>query len=112
MNSHTVMKTPHGRIVTNPPVARLLFDDTRFAVVWLVLRVLVGLDWLTAGWTKLNDPAWMQTGEALKGFWTNALKVSDTGKPVITYGWYSSFIKALLDSGSYTWVAKLVAFGE
>jgi thiosulfate dehydrogenase (quinone) large subunit len=111
MTEH-IVKTPRGRIVRNPPAARLLFDDTRFAVVWLIVRVLAGLTWLDSGSKKLGDPAWMQTGEALKGFWTSAVKVPDTGKPPITFDWYRSFIQSMLDNQSYVWFAKLVALGE
>src|SRR5689334_9450734 len=111
MTEH-VTRTPQGRVVSNPPVARLLFDDTRFAVVWLILRVLVGLTWLDSAAHKLGDPAWMQTGEALKGFWASAVKVPDNGKPPITFDWYRSFIQSLLDNQSYLWFAKLVAIGE
>jgi thiosulfate dehydrogenase (quinone) large subunit len=106
------VKTPHGRIVSNPPLARLLFDDTRFAVVWLIVRVLLGLTWLNAASAKLGDPAWMQTGEALKAFWTNAVKVPDSGKPPITFDWYRNLIQYMLDNQWYVWFAKLVAIGE
>jgi thiosulfate dehydrogenase [quinone] large subunit len=54
----------------------------------------------------------MQTGEALKGFWTNAVQVPASGKPPITFEWYRSFIQSMLDSGAYVWFAKLVAIGE
>ena len=111
MSDH-VMRTTHGNNVRNPPTARLLFDDTRFAVVWFIVRVLLGLIWVQAAIGKLTDPAWMQTGEALKGFWTNAVKSGDTGKSAIVFGWYRSFIQSMLDSGAYVWFAKLVAIGE
>jgi len=110
MNEH-VVRTPRGRIVSNPPIARLLFDDTRLAIVWLVVRVLIGWDWLSAALSKLTSPDWMQTGDALKGFWTAALKTTN-GKPVIANDYYRSFIQGMLDSGSYVWFAKLVAIGE
>ena len=51
MAQHTV-KTTSGRIVEDPPLARFLFSDTRFAAVWTVIRVLIGYSWLTAGWAK------------------------------------------------------------
>jgi thiosulfate dehydrogenase [quinone] large subunit len=111
VNEHTV-RTTEGIRVTNPPIARLLFEDTRFSVVWLVVRVLLGLAWIDASLHKLSDPAWMQTGEALKGFWTNAVTVSPTGRSPIAFEWYRGFIQSLLDSGAYTWFAKLVAVSE
>ena len=107
------VKTPKGTVITNPPLARFLFDDTRFSVVWLVIRVLVGWEWLQAGWHKIGDPGWMQTGEALKGFWVRIVAVpAAPAKPLIYYDWYRSFIQGLLDAGAYTWFAKLVAIGE
>lgn len=30
------------RIISDPPLAKCLFGDTRMALVWLVLRVYVG----------------------------------------------------------------------
>lgn len=106
------VSTKSGTVIENPPLARLLFDDTRLAVVWLVVRVLVGWEWLQAGWHKLSDPGWVSTGEALKGFWTRIAAVPETGSPAIKYDWYRSFIQGMLDSGAYTWFAKVIAFGE
>src|SRR4051812_28973771 len=111
MNEH-IVKTTKGSVVTDPPLARFLFEDTRFAIVWLVIRVLLGLAWIDASSHKLSDPKWMQTGEALKGFWANAVKVPETGKAPIAFDWYRSFLQGLLDSGAYVWFAKLVAVGE
>jgi thiosulfate dehydrogenase [quinone] large subunit len=111
MTEH-IVKTNRGTIVTNPPLARLLFDDTRFSVIWAVIRVLVGLSWVDASLHKLSSPAWMETGEALKGFWASAVKIPDAGRPPVTFDWYRNFLQGLLDSGSYVWFAKLVAIGE
>ncbi len=108
-----VITTKQGTIITNPPIARLLFEDTRFSVVWLVIRVLLGLAWIDASSHKLSSPAWMQTGEALKGFWTAAVKIDpSTGKGPIAFDWYRNFLQGMLDSGAYVWFAKLVAVGE
>ena len=106
------VKTERGTVLQDPPLAQFLFSDTRLAAVWLVIRVLLGWGWVSAALGKLSDPAWMQTGEALKGFWTKAVAIPETGKPAITFDWYRNFIQGMLDSGSYVWFAKLVAFGE
>jgi thiosulfate dehydrogenase [quinone] large subunit len=100
------------RIVQDPPIAQFLFSDTRFSPVWLVVRVLLGFAWLKPGFDKLADPAWMQTGEALKGFWLRAVEVPTDGRPAIAFDWYRGFIQSMLDSGSYVWFAKLVTLGE
>ena len=91
MNTH-VVKTERGTEVTNPPFARFLFDDTRMAIVWLVVRLLLGYEWLSAGLAKLGNPAWMDTGEALKGFWLGAVAVPpQVPRAAITFDWYRSF---------------------
>jgi len=109
--SHQVV-TQRGTVVADPPIARFLFSDTRMAWFWLVVRVLVGWSWLQAGLEKLGNPAWTQTGDALKGFWTAAVQVPDSGRPAIAFGWYRDFIQSLLDAGAYTWFAKLIVAGE
>src|SRR5579871_3501534 len=106
------IKTNAGTVVQDPPLARFLFSDTRFAAVWTVIRVLIGYEWLSAGWEKLNSAAWMQTGAALQGYWTGAVAIPASGHPAITFDWYRAFIQGMLDSGSYVWFAKLIAAGE
>lgn len=96
--------------VTDSPIAKFIFSDTRFAIVWLVLRVYLGYQWIAAVQHKLTDPAWYQTGSALKGFWLGAL--ATTPKPVIAFNWYADFIKFLVDTQAYTWFAKVVIAGE
>ena len=97
---------------TEPRLAHALFNDTRAAGLWFVVRLYVGAQWLEAGYHKLTDPAWMQGGVALKGFWQRVVQVPANGQPPITYGWYRSFIQYMLDQGWYSWFAKLVAVGE
>jgi thiosulfate dehydrogenase [quinone] large subunit len=106
------VKTVNGREISDPPVARFLFNDVRLAPLWLVVRVLLGWQWLTSGWGKLQNPAWLDTGAALKGYWERAVAVPEQGRPPISFDWYRSFIQGLLDGGAYTWFAKLVLFGE
>jgi thiosulfate dehydrogenase [quinone] large subunit len=78
----------------------------------LVVRVLLGWGWISAALDKLGDPAWMQTGEALKEFWTAAVQVPATGRPPIAFEWYRNFIQGMLDAGAYVWFAKVVAVSE
>jgi thiosulfate dehydrogenase [quinone] large subunit len=104
--------TRQGTIVQDPPLAQKLFNDTRVSWLWLILRVWLGSQWVEAGFHKITNPAWVQTGEALKGFWQGAVALPETGRPAIAFDWYRSFIQFLLDTESYTWFAKLVAYGE
>jgi thiosulfate dehydrogenase [quinone] large subunit len=101
------------RIISDPPIAKFLFSDTRMAIVWLAVRLYVGYAWLDAGLHKVQDPAWVDTGLALKGFWLNVTKIPVApAKPSITFDWYRSILQFLLDANAYTWFGKLVAFGE
>jgi thiosulfate dehydrogenase [quinone] large subunit len=108
--SNVVSKS--GRFIEDPPLARLLFSNTRFAWIWAIIRVLIGLSWLEAASHKLSSPAWMETGEALKGFWMGALAIPDGGKSKIAFDWYRQFLQGMVDNGSYVWFAKLIAVGE
>jgi len=101
-----------GTAIEDPPVARFLFGSTAMAWFWLIVRVWLGYQWINASLHKITDSAWMQTGFALKGFWERAVTIPGQGKPPIAFDWYRDFIQYLLTTHSYTWFAKLVAFGE
>jgi thiosulfate dehydrogenase [quinone] large subunit len=99
--------------IDDPPPARFLFGNTRAATLWLVLRVFLGYQWLSAGWHKVQDPAWMTTGEGLKVFLTRAAALPEApARALITFDWYRSFLQSLLDAQAYTWFARVVAVGE
>jgi len=90
-----------------------LFNSSKFAWLWLIVRVYVGYQWITASLHKLSAPEWMQTGDALKGYWMRAVSIPEApAKPPINYEWYRSFIQSMLDGQSYVWFAKLIAVGE
>ena len=107
-----ILSVDKSRVIQDPPIARFLFGDTRMAIVWTIIRIFVGYQWLSSGLGKFSNPAWVQTGDALKGFWTNAVAIPETGRPPITYDWYRDFLQGMLDSGAYTWFAKLIVAGE
>ena len=102
--------TLHPTEIPGPPLAYFLFKDTRAAWLWLPLRLYLGWTWLNQGLNKVNNPAWTESGEALAGFWDNAITTDP--KPVITYGWYRSFIEGMLGAQAYTWFADLIVYGE
>jgi thiosulfate dehydrogenase [quinone] large subunit len=101
-----------GEILQDPPIIQKLFNDSRAGWLWFLLRIWVGWQWISASEHKIFDPGWMVTGDSLKGFWMNAVKIPATGKPPISFDWYRSFLMFLIDSHSYTWFAKIIATGE
>lgn len=98
--------------VEDPPFARFLFRDTRSAALWLPLRVFLGWSWLDAGLHKVQDPKWMDTGQAILGYWQNAVKIPEGGRPAITYDWWRSFLQMLIDSDAHVWFGKVIAVSE
>lgn len=99
-------------VIQGPSLFQQLFTDRRAAWLWLPLRIWLGYQWIEAGAHKIGEPAWTQTGLALKGYWTNAVSIPESGNPPIAFDWYRSFIQTMLDANVYTWFAKLVAYGE
>lgn len=98
--------------IPEPGLSKLLFSDTRFAIVWLFVRLYVGWQWLSAGLEKVSDPAWTgsQAGSAVQGFLTGALTKASGAHPSVQ-GWYAAFIKnfALHHTVGFSYT---VAWGE
>jgi thiosulfate dehydrogenase [quinone] large subunit len=95
------------------PFTKTLFEGKALSWLWLAIRLFLGYQWIESGWGKITNPAWMQGGEALKGFWERAVIIPDApARPAIAFDWYRNFIQFMLDSGNYVWFAKLVAVGE
>jgi thiosulfate dehydrogenase [quinone] large subunit len=97
----------------DPSLVRWLLGSPRVAWLWLVVRLYLGYQWLTAGREKLDSPGWMSTGASLQAFWQRAVSAPVGGtKGVVQYGWYHDFLQYMLTHGWYIWFAKLVAVGE
>jgi thiosulfate dehydrogenase (quinone) large subunit len=100
-------------LIQDPPIARFLFQSTTAAWIWLVVRLYLAAAWLEAGWRKLTDPAWMETGQGILGFWQRAVAIpAPPARPPVSYDWYRAFIQYLIDTNSHVWFAKLIVFGE
>jgi thiosulfate dehydrogenase [quinone] large subunit len=93
-------------------VARFLRLGQDAAPLYLGLRLFVGVQWLRAGWGKLNNPAWAETGEALQGYWERAVTVPAQGSAPIVYPAYRAIIQYMLDNDWYTWFSKVIIAGE
>jgi len=99
--------------VTDPPLITALFNDTRFAWVWLIVRVYLGYQWITSGLGKIGSPAWMQDGSAIRGFWERAVMIPEPpGRPAIAFDWYRGFLQFLIDGNHHEWFARLITVGE
>jgi thiosulfate dehydrogenase [quinone] large subunit len=76
------------------------------------VRLYVGWQWLTAGWAKVTDPAWVggQAGTSLTGFLQHAQTLTTGAHPSVQ-AWYGWFIEHLVLPQVTVW-SYAVAFGE
>lgn len=101
-----------GEVIQDPPSVKQLLNNPKFGWLWLVPRLWLGYTWFEAATHKVTNPAWVDGGAALRGFWTGAISLPAEGRPPIAFGFYREFIQALLDAEAYTWFGPLVAYGE
>jgi thiosulfate dehydrogenase [quinone] large subunit len=96
----------------DPPVAQSLFGDVRWAWIWLILRLYLGWEWLSAGWGKIGAAAWTgdNAGAAITGFVNGALQKTGGEHPDVQ-GWYAWFLTNLVLPYAGFW-SYLVAWGE
>jgi len=95
-----------------PKYAKFLFSDPRTSVVWLLIRIYVGWQWLEAGIEKFNDPVWIgsKAGTSLSGFVDRAMQ-GTTGAHPSVQGWYASFLQIVVQPHAVLW-SYLITFGE
>ncbi len=107
----TVLNRKNERL-QDPPFANFLFTDTRAAWFWLVVRLWLGWEWVEAGLHKVTDPAWVQTGDAARGFWERAVAIPEVGRPPISFDWYRSLLQMLIDNDAQRYLGPAIAYGE
>ena len=93
-------------------VARFLRVGQDAAPLYLGVRLFLAYEWLHAGWGKLTNPAWAETGTALQGFWQRAVTVPASGSAPVAYPAYRALLQFMLDNEWWTWFSKLIIAGE
>ncbi len=98
--------------LTDPPVARWIFGDVRWAWLWLLIRLYVGWEWLAAGLGKYGNPAWTgaKAGTAITGFVSGALSKTGGEHPDVQ-SWYAAFLSNIVLPNARLW-SYLITFGE
>jgi thiosulfate dehydrogenase (quinone) large subunit len=88
------------------------FRDKRFAILWTVLRIWLGYEWISAGIEKISNPAWVgsKAGVAITGFLKGALAKA-TGEHPLVQGWYANFVQSVALPNAKVF-SYLVAYGE
>jgi thiosulfate dehydrogenase (quinone) large subunit len=126
MNIRNIQPTAATQI-PEPAISKFLFADTRIAWLWLLVRLYVGYEWLTAGLEKLTGYSfafdgsfgqkvatpWVfggQDGVAMTGFVKGALKLAAGQHPAVQ-GWYAGFLQNFVLPNA-TVFAYIITFGE
>src|SRR3989304_2604002 len=85
--------------ITDSPVTRSLFGNTRWAWLWLLMRLYLGYTWLASGLGKIGNPAWGGAGTSPEGLGGRAVLTPEAPpRPPIAFDWYRAFIQSLLDA--------------
>jgi thiosulfate dehydrogenase [quinone] large subunit len=98
--------------IEGPAITRFLFSNSRAGLIWLPVRLFLGLTWLGSGWGKFTGEGWLDGGSSLAAYWERAVQIPEQGRPPISYDWYRDFIQLLLDNGAESWFSYLIVFGE
>jgi thiosulfate dehydrogenase (quinone) large subunit len=96
----------------DPGVAKAIFGEVRWSWIWLILRLYVGYEWLSAGLGKLSNPVWAgnKAGVAITGFVKGALSKTSGDHPDVQ-GWYAWFLNNAVLPAPVVW-SYLITFGE
>lgn len=99
-------------IFSNPPIAKLLFENTKSAWFWLLVRLYVGWAWLQAGFGKVGESAWTgdNAGAAVQGFVSGALEKTSGAHPDVQ-GWYAAFLENFVLPNADVF-GHMIAWGE
>ncbi len=95
-----------------PAISRFLFASPYMAPFWTVLRIWLGWSWLSAGWGKVTNPAWVgaNAGAGVAGYLNGALARAGGDAPTVS-GWYAWLIENVFLPNAALF-GYLVAFGE
>jgi thiosulfate dehydrogenase (quinone) large subunit len=95
-----------------PYLSKAIFASRVSVPFWTIVRLYLGYLWLTAGWGKITNPAWVgpEAGGAVKGFLNNALTLT-TGEHPSVQGWYAWLIENVFLPKAAV-MSHLVAYGE
>jgi thiosulfate dehydrogenase (quinone) large subunit len=92
--------------------SRFLFTNPVMAPVWLIVRLVVGWSWLSAGLEKIGNPTWVggQAGTTVTKFLQGSLKKTGGEMPDVQ-AWFARFTESVALPGA-GFFSYLVTFGE
>jgi len=99
----------------NLRLADWFFRSSAASLIWLVVRLWLGYQWINAGYQKIwgseKSTFWFGGGAGVKGFAAAGVAGSTTGKGGASYGWWAGFLHNFVIPNA-SWIAKFIALGE
>lgn len=90
---------------------KAVFTQAKYTgLFWLVLRLFVGYEFITAGWDKVTSGEWVGQN-AIGGFMKGALTKAATGAHPEVQGWYVDLVNNVFLPNAVLF-STLVALGE
>ena len=105
---------------TGRPEGNLHFPDWLYrsqaaSVLWLVVRVWLGYEWLNAGYQKIwgseRSAFWFGGGAGVKGFAAAGVAGSTAGKGGASYGWWAGFLHDFVIPNA-SWIGRGISLAE
>jgi thiosulfate dehydrogenase [quinone] large subunit len=91
------------------------FRSQGASVLWLIVRLWLGYQWINAGYQKIWGSEkmgfWYGGGAGVKGFASAGVAGSSTGKSGASYGWWAGFLHNFVIPNA-AWIAKVVSIAE
>ncbi len=81
--------------IEEPRVARYVFASKAASWVWLIVRLWLGYEWISAGASKLwgaESASFWRTGLGVKGFALGAIADSKGPHAQVSYGWWVAIL--------------------
>lgn len=90
----------------------LIFTHPKSGWLWLAVRLYLGNIWLSAGYHKLMNPAWVgsDAGAGITGFVAGALAKTAGAHPDVTF-WYAWFLEHCVLTAPAFW-GHVITYGE
>ena len=90
-----------------------MLTDRRFTgIAWLLVRLAIGYEWITAGMEKVQSAAWVgdKVPTGIHGFLAGAVAKAGGEHPAV-FGWYADFLKNFALPNEQVF-SSMVAYGE
>jgi len=96
-------------------ISEWLFRSHAAGVLWLIVRIWLGYQWINAGYQKIwgseRAAFWYGNGAGVKGFATAGVAGSASGKGGASYGWWAGFLHNFVIPNA-SWIAKCISVAE